>query len=359
MANWEHVGDIAVRCINNPIIKTNANNSWETELVYNTAALKIEDTVYLIYRAMGDDHIARFGLAYSKDGINFERFNFSIMRPSEYYELPHEIALKRERERGGIEDPRATIIDDTIYLYYTSFHKKCHISMASINVENFIKLVQESKENPNDYSKKWNDSWKRHGLVFPKQFEDDNVFSRNAVLHKLKKDLFMLLYRVDKGNINYSFASTPIGPWQHNNNSLIEKDLPWEAERIGISTPSIEIEDRGKKFSLFFYHGVEAIGGGIERRYHLSAFLLESNLEKDELIIHKLLEPIMSPKTSYEVNSKWLDPCGVEAIFSCGAVLISNDIFIYYGAGDSVICLAKVTVDEILRMEKKMTVVKI
>lgn len=359
MTNWENVSDRAVRCVNNPIINPKTNNLWESELVYNPAALKVEDTIFLIYRAMGDDHIARFGLAYSKNGINFERLDFPIMQPTEHYELPHEITLKRERERGGIEDPRATIIGDTIYLYYTSFHKKCHIAMASMKIENFAKLVQNSKENVNDYSKKWNEAWERHGLVFPEQFENDNIFSRNAVLHKLKKDLFVLLYRVDKGNINYSFASTPVGPWQYKNNSLIEKDLSWETERIGISTPSIEIEDRGKKFSLFFYHGVESVGAGVERRYHLGAFLLESNLEKDELQIHKLLEPVMSPKTSYEVNSKWLNSCGVEAIFSCGVILFNNDIFIYYGAGDSVICLAKVTVDDILKMKTKMSVIKI
>lgn len=356
---WKNVGDIAVRYINNPILKAEKNNFWESKLVYNAAAFKIEDTIFLIYRAMGDDHIARFGLAYSKDGIKFDRLDYPIMQPTEYYEIPHKITLKRERERGGIEDPRATIIGDTIYLYYTSFHKKCHISIASIKVDTFIELFDRSKVHRKDYSKLWNKSWKRHGLAFPKHFEDDNIFSRNAVLHKLKDDLYMLLYRVEKGNINYSFASTPTGPWKHNNNSFIEKDYQWELERIGISTPSVKIERNGKKYDLFFYHGVEPKGGRIERVYHLGAFLLESNLENNELIIYKLKKPVMSPRETYEVNSKWLKPCGVEAVFACGAVRVNNDINIYYGAGDSVICLSRVTIDEILDEEKQKTVVKI
>ncbi|MEK9179269.1 MAG: glycosidase, partial [Patescibacteria group bacterium] len=48
---------------------------WENMLVFNPGAIMVGDWVYLIYRAMGlKDPISRLGLAISLDGINFERF---------------------------------------------------------------------------------------------------------------------------------------------------------------------------------------------------------------------------------------------------------------------------------------------
>ncbi|MCK4260157.1 MAG: hypothetical protein KAX49_14360 [Halanaerobiales bacterium] len=357
MSNWKNVGDVAERSVYNPIIKPNPENGWETELVYNAAAMKLGNWVFVIYRAMGDDHVARFGLAYSENGIDFDRFDFPIMQPKEYYELPHETTLSRERERGGIEDPRAIVIDDTIYLYYTSFHKKCHISMASMKVENFLKLFHLGNEKK--YAVSWNDAWERHGLAFPDQFNDADVFSRNAVLHKLKDDLFMLLYRVDKGNINYSFATTPTGPWKHEDNSFISKDYPWESERIGISTPAVEITYDDKTYDLFLYHGVESGEEGVERIYKVGAFLLDTNLENNELVVSKLQNPIMRPAESYELDSKWLSPCGVKAVFPCGTVKMGNEIYIYYGAGDQVIGLAKINSDDLLTQKVKTSLIKI
>jgi len=357
MSKWKSVGDITERYIYNPIMKPKLDNDWENELVYNAAVLKLESTIFVIYRGMGNDHIARFGLAYSDNGIDFKRFDFPIMYPKEYYEIPHESTLERDREKGGIEDPRVIIINDTVYLYYTSFHKKCHISMASMKIKKFIELFQ--KGNVKNYSKEWNDAWERHGLAFPEQFNDDSVFSRNAVLHQLKDDLFMLLYRVNKGNINYSFSKTPIGPWKHEENSFISKDYSWEVERIGISTPAIEIILNGKKCNLFLYHGVEQGDKGEERIYNIGAFLLETDFENNELIISKLENPIMRPIESYEINSKWLTQCGVKAVFSCGAVKMENEIYIYYGAGDCVIGLAKLDLDKILNCNVKVSQIKL
>lgn len=351
--------DLIKRYEQNPIMLP-TTNIWESELVYNTAALKIKGITYLIYRAMGNDHIARFGLARSEDGINFERLNFPIMVPTESYEIPSEAALLRERERGGLEDPRAMVIDDTIYLYYTSFHKMCHISKASIPVDQFSRLAEQSYNDlKKDYSEEWNNLWIRNGLVFPEKFKEKGTFSRNVVITKINKELYMMLYRVNKSNISVSFAKTPLGPWKDNEEELFEKHFSWEKERMGMSTPEIEVEVDGKLKKLFFYHGVEPNVDGLERRYHLGGFLLEEIADGNnvKLNIEKINVPLLSPKLPYETDGEWLNAANVNAIFSCGAVKNENEIYVYYGAGDETICVGKIDIDDLLK-EERTTITK-
>ena len=89
---------------------------------------------------MGEDHISRFGLACSKDGINFKRLPYPVFFPNISYEIPHKKTLTFERERGGVENPRAIVVNNTVYILYTAFHKKCHIAIAKISINDFQKL---------------------------------------------------------------------------------------------------------------------------------------------------------------------------------------------------------------------------
>ena len=63
------------RAKENPILLPNKNIQWESEAVFNPGAILIDDTVHLLYRAIGeyDTYMSRIGLATSKDGVNFER----------------------------------------------------------------------------------------------------------------------------------------------------------------------------------------------------------------------------------------------------------------------------------------------
>ncbi len=353
---WEKEG-IIKRYINNPILLPQKENDWESKRVYNCAAVKLEETIYLIYRAMGKDHVSRFGLAYSKDGIIFERFSYPVFSPKANYERPHSTTMELERERGGVEDPRAMIIGDFIYLMYTAFHKRCHIAIARISLADFRKMIQLSKRNISEnLSREWNDSWERIGLVFPHLFETPDHFSRNSVLMRLNKELFLLLYRINIGDILISLSNHPEGPWKEKEISFFSKKFQWEQERIGISTPPINIINLNENKALFFYHGVEQskVENEMMKIYHLGAFFLTANLERERLIlkIERLKKPILGPVKTYEVDSNWLLSSGVYAVFCCGAVAINQEeIYVYYGSGDSNISLGKVSVYDLLQEE--------
>lgn len=354
---WETNGLIK-RNTNNPILKPIKEHWWEAKLVYNPAAIKLRGRIYLLYRAMGDDHVARFGLAVSEDGVDFIRLPYPVFLPSTDYETPHSSKLEHDRERGGVEDPRIIVIGDTLYIIYTAFHKMCHLAMAKISLQSFYTMVSESEKYPGkDLSKDWNSSWERIGLLFPHLFEVPELFSRNSVMLQLRNDLVILFYRIHKGDILVSLSHSPEGPWKDKGIPFLTKKLPWETERIGISTPAIPVLQEGEDKFLFFYHGVEerkTEGKGM-KVYHLGAFLLSARIEEKKIILktERLKQPLLSPERDYELENEWLLSVGVHAVFSCGAVPVGDDeIYIYYGSGDSNINIGKASITELLQEEK-------
>ena len=60
------------RSAKNPILVPRPDVWWESEAVFNPAALYDNGRVHLLYRAMGADGISRIGYASSRDGIHFE-----------------------------------------------------------------------------------------------------------------------------------------------------------------------------------------------------------------------------------------------------------------------------------------------
>ena len=355
---WEKDG-ILKRYRYNPILRPVKKHSWESKMVYNCAAFRADNNIYLIYRAFGDDHLSRLGLACSKNGKNIiNRLKFPIFEPKEKFEIPsYANYIKRKRERGGCEDPRVTVINNKIYTVYTAYSQLCQIALASMDLTIFFKLINKALEvkgnanNFNDIKGKWNNSWCRYGKIFP-EFSKKNIFSRNACIFPIEIDgklqKYALIYRKEKGPIMITYSQNPIGPWG-NRYKLLSPIQPWEKDRIGICTPPIKTNH-----GLFFiYHGVEPVKKeNIKKIYHLGYFFMKFFLNKDKKLKFKIVKGnkhILSPIKRYETKSTWLDPCNVRAVFSCGAVpainkeiLNNNDeIFVYYGAGDTRICLAK------------------
>ena len=86
---------------------------------------------------------------------------------------------------------------------------------------------------------------------------------------------------------------------------------------------------------------------------------ISTNLEKGKLKlkIERLKKPVLSPPKDYEINNRWLSSVDVHAVFSFSAIPVKNrkyaeiedEVYIYYGAGDSVINLAKTRIFELLQ----------
>ncbi len=96
--------------VQNPILKPNERNDWESIIVCNPGAWYEDGKFYLLYRAAGNDeeHKIHFGLAISEDGFNFERVSDNrVLSPS--IDGP---------DAGCIEDARIVKFDDKYYVTY-------------------------------------------------------------------------------------------------------------------------------------------------------------------------------------------------------------------------------------------------
>ncbi len=74
------------------------------------------------------------------------------------------------------------------------------------------------------------------------------------------------------------------------------------------------------------------------------------DLENPTDIIARTDEPIFEPETDYEKEG--LVP---NVVFPCGAILLGNKIFIYYGGADKVVGVATIDYKELLKNLERST----
>ena len=156
----------------NPILEPIKSNSWESQAVFNAAAIYGNGSVHIVYRAMGDDNISRLGYATSNDGFNItERLDAPIFLPANH------------AERDGCEDPRLTIIGDKCLMAYTAFRNHDYpiifqISLTTIGLNDLL-------------NRQWN--WKDRILPFP------GVRNKDAVILPGKVDgKYVMFHRINQ-----------------------------------------------------------------------------------------------------------------------------------------------------------------
>lgn len=107
----------------------------------------------------------------------------------------------------------------------------------------------------------------------------------------------------------------------------------WDESRVGAGAPPI----RTSQGWLVLYHGADR-----RKRYCLGALLLD--LEQPERVLARSREPIMEPETDYERRGFF-----GEVVFTNGHIVDGDRVTIYYGASDSVVCSAQLSISEVLK----------
>jgi len=294
----------------NPIIKPDPKLPWQSKAVFNPTAVYEWGRVHLAYRAMSEDNTSVIGFASSADGYNFDE------RPSEPIYTPRENFEAKLVPGGnsGCEDPRLTRIDDTIYMLYTAFNGRSEprVALTYIKLEDFI-------------ARSWN--WSRPEIISPPNMADKDA----ALFPKLFKGKYAFLHRM-----GVSIWLDYVDDLQFGDNKWLKgilimspKDELPDTEKIGISGPPIET----KEGWLLLYHCVSRKTQPMT--YYVAAALLD--LKDPSRVIARRKVPILEPQTSYELNGQVNN-----VVFPCGAVVIGDELFVYYGGADSVIGVATI-----------------
>ena len=188
--------------------------------------------------------------------------------------------------------------------------KSTKLALTSINIDDFL-------------ARRWN--WGERILAFPGIHNKDAVlfpqkFNGDYVMfHRLEPDLCIA-------------RSNDLRRWYGLKYILGPREKGWDSWKVGAAGPPILVNEGW----LLIYHGVS-----VDRVYSLGVALLDKN--NPEQVLYRSEEPILTPTEDYERFGKVPN-----VVFSCGQVMMDDQLLIYYGGADSALCVATVELAELL-----------
>ncbi|MEC5142403.1 glycoside hydrolase family 130 protein [Chitinophaga sp. 212800010-3] len=255
-----------------------------------------------VIRYKGVDYLTTLShlrLFHSSNGIDFQE-------AADYPQLHGEGPL----ETFGVEDCRVTQINDTYYLTFTSVSP------------NGVAVGMRTTRN-----------WKHfthHGLILPPHNKDCALFTEPV------NGYYYALHRpssVDLGG-NYIWLAQSPDTQHWGNHQCLARTRPgrWDSVRIGAGAAPVKTAAGW----LEIYHGADE-----NHRYGLGALLLD--LHNPAVVLARSEEPIMIPEAPYELTGFF-----GHVVFTNGHTVKDDQLTLYYGAADEVVCAASFSIREIL-----------
>ena len=305
--------EIFARSQHNPLM-TCEDLPYVANAVLNAGAADLGDEVLLLLRVESCSGRSHLIVARSRDGVTgWEVEDRALLHPAQGH--PY--------EANGVEDCRITWMEDLGLwgLAYTAYSEYGPgVGMATTR----------------DFS-----SVERIGLVLPPN-------DKNAALFPRKFDgLYAMLHRPSVGGGSIWISYSPdlvfwgrselvlpvrVGPW-------------WDGARVGAGLPPIET-DAGW---LLIYHGVKTLAEA--PLYRIGAALLD--LDRPHRLMARARRWLLAPREPYERTGD-----ADNVIFPCGGFVRGEELWVYYGAADSSICLARARISDILSVVQQEPVTK-
>lgn len=312
---------------NNPILKPRPTHVWESRAVFNSAALYEDGKVHFLYRALGESDLSVIGYATSKDGLTIdERSEEPIYLPREPFETPGGGRFKTFADHfasgggyGGIEDPRVTRVDDTIFMTYVAYDgwTPPRAALTSISLEDFL-------------GKKW-DKWATPKLISPPGMVNksavifpEKINGKYMVIHRVYPNI--LVDELDDLNFDDKFLT--------GHHFIPPRKGFWDSKKIGAGAPPMLTKDGW----LLIY---QSVGHQDPGRYKIGAMVLDK--DNPTKVLYRTNNPIVSPDMPYD-NEGF--KAGV--VYPCGAVIKDDKLFVYYGGADTIVAAATADLDDFL-----------
>ena len=215
-----------------------------------------------------------------------------------------------ELETYGIEDCRVAQIGDAYHLTYTKVSG------------NGVGVGLRTTRNWKDFA--------HEGMIFPPHNKDCALFEEKI------GGKYYALHRPSSpelgGNYIWLAESPDLIHWGGHRCLAHSREGYWDSARVGAGAAPI----RTSAGWLEIYHGATK-----ENRYCLGALLLD--LDEPWRVLARSEAPIMEPLASYELEGFF-----GQVIFTNGHLVDGDRLTLYYGAADSVICAAELSIAAIL-----------
>ncbi len=319
-----------IRKIEKPVL-TKDDIPYDASLIFNAGVAKFKGQYVMVFR---NDYgptektypAVRFrtslGVAVSDDGISWRVKEKTIF---DNRDLPADSEIKR------LYDPRITVIDGKLYLCMamdTRHGVRGCIAEFDENFESFSIISASAPDN-------------RNMVLFPEKIDGKYV--------RLERP-FPVYSRGGKDRFDLWLSKSPdLVYWGETELVLAVEDVPYANDKIGPAAPPIKTD----KGWLTVFHAVDKNNrrrkNGWERawkkRYCAGIMLLD--LEDPTKVVGMSKLPLIAPETFYETKIGFRR----HVIFPGGMIAEDNgEIKIYYGASDTVECLATARLEDLIAL---------
>jgi predicted GH43/DUF377 family glycosyl hydrolase len=316
---------------------------WENKDVFNPAVVVREGKIWMLFRA--EDTVgkyagtSRIGLAYSNDGVHFEKLPAPVFYPD------NDAQNKYEWE-GGCEDPR--VVEDengTYYMTYTAYDGKT----ARLLVASSKDLKTWTKHGPafaKAYNGKYINTWSKSGSIVSSYENDGRIIAR-----KMNGKYWMywgdvnIWAAVSDDLINWSPVLYEANEKPHIELRHYAKEIPeikivfgprarkFDSDLVEPGPPAM-ITEKGIVL-IYNSRNIPSIGDSslAEGTYAASQILLDP--KDPSRVLERMDHYFLKPNKPYEISGQVNHVCFVE-----GLARFNNQWYLYYGTADSKIAVA-------------------
>lgn len=290
---------------NGPLL-TPADVPFHVNGILNPGVAETDGEVILLVRLESRQGISHLRVARSRNGVDGWHIADHPLLEPDVPDFPF--------EEWGCEDSRITRMGEREWIIAYTAYSRYGPAVALAVTRDFETVT-------------------RLGVVLPPTNKDATVLPR-----QFNGDWIMLHRPVTSGQEHIWFMCSPhdLDHWGNPGVLLPERGGPWwDGVRIGVGAPPIETDEGW----LLLYHGVKEMA---ERPvYRLGVALLTR--DDPRKVVERAAEWIFAPETDYE--QRGLVP---NVVYTCGALRRGDEVWMYYGAADTVIGLAVAKLRDIL-----------
>lgn len=318
-----------------PILQPRKNISWESKAVFNPGVVKDGNIFRMLYRTYSNNleitvprlrspgfffknQASFIGYAESIDGKHFVRRKEPFISPDTEY------------DRYGCEDPRITKIGDTFYITYTAIDsplenqaKQANIRIALATTKDFVSVKKHGIIGPSKDSKA--------AALFPELVNNQVALAFTLSPDSMNSHIVIRYFSSLDELLNQTDES-----WEdfirNSNDFTLLKTFWWLHRGPELGAPPVKT-DKG----WLFIYSAESMSDS----WTITAALADK--EKPHKLIARAPGYLLQPATNYECNG--FVP---NVTFPSGAVVVGEDLYVYYGAADTVIGLATCKLNDLL-----------
>jgi predicted GH43/DUF377 family glycosyl hydrolase len=300
----------------NPILKPKSIHSWEAQATFNPCPVKKGDKIYLLYRALSLPHyrkltktvqaVSSIGIGVSDDGIDF-------------HDRKRLILAEEEWERYGCEDPRVTKLGDKYFIFYTA------LSTYPFTAEGIRVGVAISRDLEKIDEKHLVTPFNAKAMaLFPERI-NGKIFVVFSV-HTDKPPTKICLASFDKEEEIWD--QNYWNSWYKNYEKYALPIQLRPQDHMEVGAPPLKTPYGW----LLIYSYIKDYFTS-NKLFTVQAALLD--LKNPFKIIGHTKNPLLVPEEYYERIGYVPN-----VVFPSGALIMGNKIYLYYGAADTVCCLA-------------------